>query len=425
MDFGTRLRRMRIEAGLTQKELAEPTYTAAYVSTIEAGKRQPSRKALEHLSAKLSVDPDELLTGRSPDLPLQLEDRYTEARRALAGGDTDKAESIFTSLRREAKRFDLTLLEARGEYGRARCSESRCDFAEAIARYDSAAEIVQNESPLARVDAIAGKARCLRMTGEAQYATHLLEKTIAMLRWENLEDPGALLRLHTSLVAVYFHLGLYREANASAQKALEYATDVSDPERLANMHINVARVSLQQKHLEEAQRHYSKAEELFKALGFKLDVGRVHLARGFGLRELGEYDEARRHLETAITAFRETDNHLNEVRATNELARVERLTGRTAEAKLLLRSSLNLAQDGEVDVLAIAHREAALCEVSTDPVAAEAGLRKAIGLFDQAGNAHELALTYRELGDFLHGREERLQDACEAYRAAFNTLQAA
>jgi tetratricopeptide (TPR) repeat protein len=424
MDFGARLRRMRVEAGLTQKQLAEPTYTAAYVSTIEAGKRQPSRRALEHLAAKLSVDPDQLLTGRRPDLPLQLADKYAEARLLLARGDADKAESVFTQLRREAKKYDLTLLEAKGEYGRALCSENRRDFEEAIARFDAVTEILTNESPLAAVDAIAGKAACLRMTGEARYATHLLEKTIAALRWEGLEDPGALLRLHVSLVAVYFHLGLYREASASAERALEYAPDVTDAERLANMHINVARISLSQNHLDEAQRHYTQAEELFRNLGFKLDVGRVHLARGFGLREQGHYDEARAHLETAVTAFRETGNRLNEVRATNELARVERLSGRTAEAKLLLRRSLNLAEEGEVDVLAISHREAALCDVSSDPIAAEEGLRKAIGYFESAGNAHELALTYRELGDLLHGREE-LQDACEAYRAAFVTLQAA
>ncbi|MEA2499208.1 MAG: hypothetical protein QOH26_1613 [Actinomycetota bacterium] len=413
---------MRVEAGLTQKELADPTYTAAYVSTIEAGKRQPSRKALEHLAGKLGVDADHLLTGRRPDLAVQLEDRYIEARRLLASGQTDKAETAFTGLRREAKRYDLVLAEAKAEFGRGLTAEARLDLEEAIARYNSALELLANESPLAGIDALAAKARCLQMTGEVRYAIHLLEQMLAVLRWEGLEDPGALLRLHTSLVAAYFHVGLFREANDSAEKALALAPEVSDPERLANMHINVARISLQQNHLAEAERHYTLAEELFRVLGYNLDVGRVHLARGFGLRSLDRLDDARKHLTSAVDAFRETGNAINEARATNELARVERMSGQVAEAKLLLRRSLTLSENGELDVIAIAHREAGLCE--TDVKEGEKGLRRAIDLFEQSGNSHELATTYRELGDLLRERKD-LQDACEAYRVAALTLEAA
>jgi tetratricopeptide (TPR) repeat protein len=414
---------MRVEAGLTQKELAEPTYTAAYVSTIEAGKRQPSRRALEHLAAKLSVDPDHLRTGRRPDLGAQLEDRYIEARRLLATGETEKASTAFTQLRREAKRYDLSGAEAKSEYGLGLCSEATRDLQGAITHYDRVAELLRDESPLAGIDALAAKARCLQMTGEVRYAIHLLEQALAVLRWEGLEDPGAILRLHASLVAAYFHVGLFREANESAQQALAMAPQVEDPERLANMHINVARISLQQNHLEEAQRHYAKAEDLFRILGYKLDLGRVHLARGYGLRALGHLDDAREHLKTAVDAFQETGNSLNEARALNELARVERLTDHVGEAKMLLRRSLNLAEDGEVDVVAIAHRESALCD-SADSASAEEGLRRAIELFEKSGNMQELATTYRELGDLLLEREA-LKDACEAYRVAALTLEAA
>lgn len=424
MELGTRLRKLRTEAGLTQKELADPMYTAAYVSTIEAGKRQPSPKALNHLASKLNVDADELLTGRSPDLALKLEDRYIEGRRLLAEGFSEKAESTFTQLKREAKRYDLVLLEARAEFGRGLCAEVHQDLVQAIERYDQTAELLRDESPLAAVDALAGKARCLQMTGEVRYAIHLLEKALAVLRWEGLEDPSALLRLHTSLVAAYFHVGLYREADASAQEALRLAPRVDDLERVAGMHINVARISLEQKHLEEAERHYVQAEELFRALGYKLDEARVHLARGFGLREAGSLDEAREHLTFAVQAFMELDSPLNEARATNELARVQRLAGKVPEARMLLRRSLNLSEGGGPEEIAIAHREVARCDAETDVRSAEEGFRRAIALFEEAGSVHELATTYRELGDLLRGREE-LRDACEAYRVAALTLEVA
>ena len=54
--IGKRLRRLRLARGLTQRELAEPMYTHAYVSTIEAGRRQPSQRALAHFGASVRVD---------------------------------------------------------------------------------------------------------------------------------------------------------------------------------------------------------------------------------------------------------------------------------------------------------------------------------------------------------------------------------
>src|SRR5688572_15903933 len=81
MTVGKRLRRLRQSAGLTQRELALPRYTHAYVSTIEAGRRTPSRAAIEYFADKLSVGVDELLTGRPPDLMARLEFEIQDARR--------------------------------------------------------------------------------------------------------------------------------------------------------------------------------------------------------------------------------------------------------------------------------------------------------------------------------------------------------
>ncbi len=54
---GKRLRRLREERGLTQRELAEPGVSYAYISRVEAGQRTPSIKALRKLAATLAVTP--------------------------------------------------------------------------------------------------------------------------------------------------------------------------------------------------------------------------------------------------------------------------------------------------------------------------------------------------------------------------------
>src|SRR5690348_8226819 len=65
--IGQRLKRLRLERDLSQRELAAPGVSYAYISRIEAGSRQPSVKALRRLAAKLGVSADYLETGSDLD----------------------------------------------------------------------------------------------------------------------------------------------------------------------------------------------------------------------------------------------------------------------------------------------------------------------------------------------------------------------
>jgi transcriptional regulator with XRE-family HTH domain len=60
---GDRIRRLRIEKGLSQRDLASPGVTYAYISRIEAGNRLPSEKALRALAAKLGTTAHYLESG--------------------------------------------------------------------------------------------------------------------------------------------------------------------------------------------------------------------------------------------------------------------------------------------------------------------------------------------------------------------------
>lgn len=59
--FGQRLRKMRTDAGLTQKALAAPRYTKAYVSALETGHIRASMAALDFLAPRLGTTPSKLL----------------------------------------------------------------------------------------------------------------------------------------------------------------------------------------------------------------------------------------------------------------------------------------------------------------------------------------------------------------------------
>jgi len=64
---GERLKRLRLDKRLSQRELASPGVSYAYISRIEAGARTPTVKALRLLAKKLGLSVDYLETWR--DLP--------------------------------------------------------------------------------------------------------------------------------------------------------------------------------------------------------------------------------------------------------------------------------------------------------------------------------------------------------------------
>jgi tetratricopeptide (TPR) repeat protein len=408
---------------MTQKELAEPGYTAAYVSTIEAGRRTPSAEALAHFASKLRVTVDYLATGRSPDLVPRIEDTHCEGRRALARGNVAEARGLFTKAARLAKRNELPALAAKAKTGLGLCAEADGDLDEAVRLYlEVEAELA--DDPLGSIDALVNRARCLHTRGEIRLGLYLLEQRLHELRAAGLDDPSALMRLNSSLVAGYFDLHLRDLAYAAAEEALALSTRVEDPERLANMHINVARVLLEQGRGTDAQHHFTKAQELFSMLDYRVDVGRTHLARGFFFRERGELEAARRELIEARSVFRSANSTLNEARVLNELARVERAEGKVEAAEALLNTALDLDPELDPAIAGIAHRELGLLHRAKDPARALEELRRSVELFERAGDVRELVASYREIGDLMRHLDQ-LPDACDAYRAAARAYETA
>jgi tetratricopeptide (TPR) repeat protein len=412
-----------VARGLTQKELAEPEYTHAYVSTIEAGRRQPSKAALRYFSRKLGVKEEELLTGRPPGLESELRFRLQEARRAASAGRLDEAEAAFNRLLREARKFKLVRLQAAAIHGKALCAMYRDDLEAAIEMFDQAEDLLSSQPVTARVETIVGKARCFRRLGDVRYAAYLLESTLERLERGRLAEPSALFRVHASLVFPYIELGADREAAASASKALELASHAGDPEQLGDMHMNVARVFLEEGRVEDAQESLRLAEEAYAQLELQTEIAQCGLARGIVLGREGKLEGARDQLSRARAVFIETASRLDEARATNELARVDRLSGRVDEARELLEKSIRLlGGDSDTAALGWAYREIAFCHEASDPPRAEKNFRLAIEQFERSEDVKYLVTTYRSLGNLL-AQQGNISAACEAYRTGIMALE--
>lgn len=421
--IGTRVKRLRLARGLTQKELAEPKYTYAYVSYIESGRRNPSKDAIAHLASKLGVTPDELETGRPADLIPRLDLRLQETRVAMSEGRMDDAEEALRAIAKEAKRYHVPRLEAGAEVGFGLWFERHGQPEEGLLHHERAEELLRSEPPTEWVDAVAGKARCLEAMGDVRYAIFLLESLLDRLDREKLRDPDALSRIHASLVFAYLDAGIYRKAAESARELEALAPRMGDPLRVAQMHMNVARLFLQEGRIDDAKHSLRRAEENYRHLNLKTEMAGAHHALGYVATTEGNLTAARTELELAVAMFEETENRPDLASALNELAKVERLEGRNERAVELLERTITLVGSSDTPILAEAHGELGRTIDGSDPSIAEKHFRTAIELYEQAGQLVDIALTYRALGDLFSGRGES-DAACDAYRTGIMALEA-
>ena len=106
--IGKRLRRLRLERGLSQREISGPGVSYAYVSRIEAGHRDPSDKAIKLLARKLGVSKEHLATGQELPTARELDSRVTDAELALRLDPSADSIEDFRALLRDAREEGMT-----------------------------------------------------------------------------------------------------------------------------------------------------------------------------------------------------------------------------------------------------------------------------------------------------------------------------
>ena len=401
--LGGRLRQLRRERGLTQQEVAEPKYSSAYISTIETGRRMPSRAALSHFADRLGVTVEELESGIPSSFVAEQTMVLQQGWRALYLGDYEDAQRSFASVEHDANEFDRPELRARALVGLGLCAERQGQTEDGLRLFGQALELFGAHAPRpTAAEAVAGVARCHQMAGDVRLAAHVLESFLLDLEREQLEDPAALMRTYASLVWPYMELGLHDKANDAALKALKLQARVNAPEEVAGMHLNVARALLNMGRPDSALESLNKAEEIYRDLNWGTEIARAHHNRGMVYMSQGDLVAARDELLAALTSFRDVGYVRSEALLLNEAARLERLVNHPEAAEDLARQSLQLLSDMEaVPELALAHRELALSIVEKRPEDARQHFIHAIELYVQCGEDLHAADTQRLLGDLL------------------------
>ncbi|MFE0654014.1 helix-turn-helix domain-containing protein [Streptomyces sp. NPDC059534] len=419
-ELGRRIHRMRTDRGLTQRAVAEPSYTAAYISTVEAGKVQPSEKALRHIAERLGSTYEELVSGRPAHIATELRMRLTEAQRTLTTGEPDEAADRYGDLIREAEEYELGAELASALTGRGQCALETGELERARADFERAeAVLVQADAPLIRrVPAIRGRALTHLLAGELRYSCYLLETTLDELNSTGNHDPEALVLLYSAVIGPYMDLGAHARAAQAAELALALAPEVSDPALVARLHRGVARTLLAEGRTAEADASLAKAAEYYQQLEIRTELAHCHWMRGYVLAQAGSLPAAEAALRTAheMLSSRRAALFVHQVGV--ELAAVLHRQGRDVEAEELLQDTLvGLGSARGTVHEAGAHRLLGLiAERRGDADTAEEHYTTAMSLLEHAGAAGDLADICRLLGDLLR-RKGETEAALNAYRA--------
>ncbi|WP_327007787.1 helix-turn-helix domain-containing protein [Dactylosporangium sp. NBC_01737] len=208
--IGGRILALRTGKGLTQRDLAEPNYTAAYVSSVENGHRVPSNDALAHFASRLSVDVTQLTTGRHPGDALSIEIDLLQEQQPRLWYDQRAADPHEPPTRRAWAEVVL---------GRRCLAAAAPD--DAAAHFERARRHIPPTLAHLRTPAVVGLALCARVQGDPGYAAYLLTGFRDELHRAGLPDPSSALAIHAVLALCRSDLG--EDATGAADTALALA----------------------------------------------------------------------------------------------------------------------------------------------------------------------------------------------------------
>jgi tetratricopeptide (TPR) repeat protein len=427
VDLGERVRQLRVEAGLTQTELAGTRFSKEYVSQIERGKTRPTRETIEWLAGRLEVDPAFLEHGVSADERERIE---AVLARAAALSESDRfpeAVTEYEAIRDAVLATGSAELEVRMLAGEAWARMRSGDVKGALALLSHARDLTERPtfSDVDRADILYRLGACRLKLTSISTAVGLFNEALALAEGSGL--PCDLLRSNilSARARCYRVQRDWEAAREDVEHALELAQGAADKRTLAEVYFQASLVAERSGHWILARRYAEQAKGCFADIADQANVGRLLNNLGGLNFLLGHADHAEALLKDAFRVALDIGNQTDAAYAVSSLAQVHLRTGQFELAESQARQALDLLGD-RVDVVPeVGNAQLvlgrALLELGRLDEADEAFI-SAESSFDQLSSASHRAAAWIARGDLASRRGDD-PAAARLYRMAAEALQ--
>jgi HTH-type transcriptional regulator, quorum sensing regulator NprR len=410
---GTRLKRERTQAGLTQAKLAEGRYTKAYVSALENGLVKPSMAAMHFFADRLQIPIERLLSDR--------EQAWTrlEADVRLAAGEWQLAVDAFSALLESAtsERVKAELLLSLAE-GYSRLGRGH----DAVRAASDAAELFRSQGRLGDA-ALASywQASGLYELEQGDQAAALLNRLLDEIARGLAVEPDLPVRALIALAVIASRDEQPERALAYLEQARSRVGELDD--RKHAMFLFMMALSYRELgDFEGALSTGARSLAMFKAADAEVEAASIQNELALVYLALGSLDTARRHAAEAHAAFSRLDDKRWLAHVTETEGQIALAAGDPNRAIELADEAQRLADEASDRKAAIsalllnarANRKAGATEV------ARVALERAAALAHDQGRRGELQLVLGELSDVL----AELGDLAGALAASRRALDA-
>jgi len=331
---GVRLKAARTRAGLTQRQLAEPRYTKAYISALENGLIKPSMAALRFLARRLGTVPEAFLA----DADTHWERLDAELR--LAAGDWQAALDRF-----------LAILDTDPQgVGRGLCLLGMAEATYRLGRpFDAIGHATEARELLTAANRIVESQRAMYWLGAAHHASNdpararmLFEELLASTT-AGTADPDLRVRILIALATVVAITEETTVAIGLLEEARSIGADLDDRRR-ATLLYSLAQSYRLAGDLEGAVRTGTESLALWKAIDSRAEVAGIENELALVYLALGNIAEAERHLAAGRDHMLAAGDDFRMAFLTNTDAQIALEKGEVDRAEGLSKEALELAE---------------------------------------------------------------------------------
>jgi len=342
---GERIRRLRLEHGMSQSELAAGRLSKGFISQIESGRSRPSPESLRFIAQRLNVPLVALLPGL--ELAQQQAFLLRAAEAAVKAREQAEADTLLEEVRPllsaplelswfHRLRGELLIQQESLE---AALDEALTAF-EHVVSGDASDEMVRACNLVGRIHHLSGRqpAALLYFNRAAELGTH------------PAVSPAVRALVHSNRGNTHLRLGDPAHAVRAYEQARAAAEDAEDLWQLAVAHMGLAESARQRIDFPSAIAHAERAITLFERIEMRQLQAQILHNLGHIHADSGDLGSARSLQNQALAAARAMNDTYTAGYALERLAALEVAEGNAApavgRAESAIQAALECGDDG-------------------------------------------------------------------------------